>query len=65
MVTTIQRISRDEAVTERAVLISRMRERFGTDDRDELRDLSFSGAMDTDEIDSLERLRTLDFLLSD
>lgn len=63
--TTIERISRADAATEREALLSDLRERYGTDDRDELRDLGFAGALNDGDIESVERLRSLDFLLSE
>lgn len=63
--TTIQHLSQHDAVVERDGIVTALRERFGTDDRDELRQLSLGGAMSDGDIEAVERLRSLDFLLSE
>jgi hypothetical protein len=63
--TTIQHLSREEAVTERGVLLRSLLDRFGTTDRDQLRELSLAGAMSDADIESVERVRSLDFLLGE
>lgn len=63
--TTIQRISREDAIAERDAIGAALRKRFSTDDRDELRQLSLAGAMSDDDTEAVERLRSLDFLLSE
>lgn len=63
--TTIQHLSREDAIAERDAVRAALRERFSTDDRDELRQLSLAGVMSDDDIEAVERLRSLDFLLSE
>jgi len=63
--TTIQRLSREDAVAERDSLLSGLRSKYGTEDRSELRELSFYGAMGDGDIEAVERVRSLDFLLSE
>jgi hypothetical protein len=61
----IQEISRTEAIDERSKLEARFLARYETDSREVLRELSLSGEMSASEVEKVERLRTLDYLLGE
>lgn len=61
----IEELSRDDARRERTQLQQKLSAKYETDVLAELRELSLSGQMSTDEIEMVERLRTLDFLLGE
>ncbi len=63
--TEIKTFTRAEAEAERDLLIKALRDRFGTKNRADLRDLSFSGSMTADESALVDRLQSLDFLLDE
>lgn len=62
---TVQTLTRNEAEAERTSLLARLQRKQGTTDRETLRDMSLSGEMTLDEVDDVERVRTLDYLLDE
>jgi len=61
--TEVTVLQQADASTERARILKELRARFGTEDRDELQQLSWTDAMSDDDVVRVQDLRTLDFLL--
>ncbi|MCG7430853.1 hypothetical protein [Dermacoccus nishinomiyaensis] len=61
--TMIEMLDRSRAAEERESAIARLRQLVGTDDRQELREMFIRGVLNRDESTTVDRLRTLDYLL--
>lgn len=61
--TMVETLDRSQAAAERESAIARLRELVGTDDRQELREMFIRGVLSRAESTTVDRLRTLDYLL--
>ena len=61
--TTVHTPTRQEATDERDRIARALAEELGTDDREELREMSLKGDLTARDSARVERLRELDFLL--
>lgn len=59
---TVETLTRQQAEDERDHLASDLADEHGTADREELRDLTLSGALTFEQIARIERLDLLDYL---
>ncbi|WP_191563454.1 hypothetical protein [Janibacter melonis] len=62
---TVETLTRQQAEAERDHLAHDLADEHGTADREELRDLSLSGALTFEQIARIERLEGLDYLLGE
>lgn len=63
--TIVHTPTREEATHERDEIARSLVEDFGTDDREELREMSLQGDLSSADSARVERLRELDFLLGE
>ena len=63
--TVIETLTPEQARIERRKVEKILRDRYDEGDRAVLRELSLSGAMPDEDVQHVERLRTLDFLLGE
>ena len=61
--TKIEMLDRSQAAEERDSATARLRELFGTDDRQELREMFVRGVLTRADSTTVDRLWTLDYLL--
>ncbi|UWF77988.1 MULTISPECIES: hypothetical protein [Microbacterium] len=61
--TIIETTTREEATAERDRILRTLAERYGTEDRTVLREISVSGEMPLDDVGAVDELIGFDFLL--